>query len=162
MRTESEKFRVNNFSGMEIEVKKFSELSLEELYDVLRVRAEVFVEEQNCPYQDLDGKDQKALHILGKENNQLVAYARCFAPGDYFKEAAFGRVLVLDNYRKLGYGHRITNASIQAIKDNFKTKEIRISAQLYLVTFYESHGFNTIGDRYLEVGIPHISMLLNL
>ena len=101
---------------MEIEVKNFGELSTNELYDVLQLRSEVFVVEQDCVYQDIDGKDDRALHIMGWEDGNLVAYARCFEAGDYFDEASIGRILVRENYRKLGYGHVITKASIEAIK----------------------------------------------
>ncbi|MCB0454803.1 MAG: GNAT family N-acetyltransferase [Flavobacteriaceae bacterium] len=144
---------------MKIEVKNFGELSTKELYDVLQLRSEVFVVEQNCVYQDIDGKDERALHIMGWEDGNLVAYARCFQAGDYFDDASIGRVLVRENYRKLGYGHTITKASIEAIKTNYKADKIKISAQVYLVIFYESHGFKTYGDRYLEDGIPHIAMV---
>lgn len=144
---------------MEIKVKNFEELSTKELYDVLQLRSEVFVVEQDCVYQDIDGKDERALHIMGWEDGNLVAYARCFQAGDYFDEASIGRVLVRENYRKMGYGHAITKASIEAIKTNYKADKIKISAQVYLVIFYESHGFKTIGDRYMEDGIPHIAML---
>lgn len=144
---------------MEIEIKTFEELTKTELYDLLQLRNEVFVVEQDCVYQDVDGKDERALHILGMEEGKLVAYARCFERGDYFDEASIGRVLVRENYRKLGYGHEITKASIQAIKTKYKADKIKISAQTYLVIFYESHGFKTVGDRYLEDGIPHIAMV---
>jgi len=93
---------------------------------------------------------------------RAVAYARCFQAGDYFDEASIGRVLVRENYRKMGYGHAITKASIEAIKTNYKADKIKISAQVYLVIFYESHGFKTIGDRYMEDGIPHIAMMLRV
>lgn len=144
---------------MGVEVKMFSELTTKELYTLLKLRSEVFVVEQDCVYQDLDGKDDRALHILGWEDGKLVAYARCFQSGDYFDEASIGRIAVRENYRKLGFGHQITKASIAAIKTNFKADKIKISAQTYLVIFYESHGFKTIGERYLEDGIPHIAML---
>lgn len=144
---------------MEIEIKTFEELSKNQLYDILQLRSEVFVVEQDCVYQDVDGKDERALHILGFEEGKLVAYARCFQPGDYFDEASIGRILVRENYRKLGYGHKITEAAIEAIKTKYKADKIKISAQTYLVIFYESHGFKTFGDRYLEDGIPHIAML---
>ncbi|PHR13778.1 MAG: GNAT family N-acetyltransferase [Aequorivita sp.] len=144
---------------MEIEVKNFGELTTKQLYGILQLRSEVFVVEQDCVYQDIDGKDERALHIMGWEDGNLVAYARCFQAGDYFDEASIGRILVRENYRKLGYGHVITKASIEAIKTNFKADKIKISAQVYLVIFYESHGFKTYGDRYLEDGIPHIAMI---
>ena len=144
---------------MEIEVKSFEELSKKELHDLLQLRSEVFVVEQDCVYPDIDGKDERALHILGWEDEKIVAYARCFQAGDYFDQAAIGRILVRENYRKLGYGHQITKASIKAIKTKYKADTIKISAQTYLVIFYESHGFKTKGDRYMEDGIPHIAMI---
>ncbi len=144
---------------MEIEVKTFEELTTNQLYEILQLRSEVFVVEQDCVYQDVDGKDSRALHILGREDGKLIAYARCFKQGDYFDEAAIGRIVVRENYRKLGYGHEITKASIKAIKTKYKADKIKISAQTYLVIFYESHGFKTTGDRYLEDGIPHIAMI---
>ena len=144
---------------MEIEVKTFEELSKAELYDLLQLRSEVFVMEQSCVYQDLDGKDSRALHILGWDEGKLIAYARCFQSGDYFEEASIGRILVRENYRRMGYGHKITKASIRAVKTKYKADTIKISAQTYLVIFYESHGFKTVGDRYSEDGIPHVAML---
>ncbi|QQX77636.1 MULTISPECIES: GNAT family N-acetyltransferase [Aequorivita] len=144
---------------MEIEVKNFGELTTKQLYGILQLRSEVFVVEQDCVYQDIDGKDERALHIMGWEDGNLVAYARCFQAGDYFDEASIGRVLVRENYRKMGYGHAITKAAIEAIKTNYKADKIKISAQVYLVIFYESHGFKTYGDRYMEDGIPHIAMI---
>ncbi len=144
---------------MDIVVKEFGDLSKEELYTFLRLRSEIFVVEQDCVYQDMDGKDLVALHIMGWEDGILVAYCRCFRPGDYFDKASMGRILVRENYRKMGYGHAITKASIKAIKSKFKADTIKISAQTYLVTFYETHGFKTVGTRYLEDGIPHIAMV---
>lgn len=146
-------------SELQIEVKKFSDLNSEELYDLLQLRSEVFVVEQDCVYQDIDGKDQEALHILGKKNNKIVAYTRCFEPGYYFEEAAIGRVVVKDSERSFGYGHVIMEASQEAISTVYNTKEIKLSAQQYLVKFYESHGYQQIGEGYLEDGIPHIAML---
>jgi ElaA protein len=144
---------------MEIRIKAFSEFSLDELYQVLQLRSEVFVVEQNCVYQDIDGKDQKALHILGFKNNDLIAYTRCFDQGFYFKEASIGRVLVKENERKFSYGHDILNASLNVIEKRFQSTKIKISAQIYLTKFYESHGFTQIGKGYLEDGIPHIAMI---
>ncbi|WP_081208179.1 GNAT family N-acetyltransferase [Salegentibacter sediminis] len=146
---------------MEILIKTFEEFSLNELYQVLQLRSEVFVVEQDCVYQDIDGKDQRALHILGYKDDVLVAYTRCFDKGIYFEEAAIGRVIVKENYRKFGYGHEIIEASIKAIQERFKTNKIKLSAQRYLIDFYESHGFKSIGEGYLEDGIPHIAMVKN-
>jgi len=144
---------------MNISVKKFNELTVDELHDILQLRSEVFVVEQDCVYQDIDGKDRKALHIIGKKNNKIVAYTRCFAPGIYFEEAAIGRVVVSAEERKFGFGHDIMKASVKAIQNEYKTEAIKLSAQTYLVKFYEIHGFNAIGEGYLEDGIPHIAMI---
>lgn len=146
---------------MDISIKSFEELSLHELYELLQLRAEVFVVEQDCVYQDIDGKDEKALHVLGYEDGNLVAYTRIFPPGIYFKEAAIGRVVVKESSRKNKFGHEIMQTSIKAIEDTFKTKIIKLSAQTYLTKFYESHGFKQIGEGYLEDGIPHIAMIRN-
>ena len=144
---------------LNIEVKKFSDLTLTELYDILQLRSEVFVVEQDCVYQDIDGKDAEAIHIIGFKNDNIVAYTRCFEPGYYFEEAAIGRVVVKDSERKYGYGHEIMKASDKAIKDHFNTSNIKLSAQQYLIKFYESHGYKTTGEGYLEDGIPHIAMI---
>ncbi len=144
---------------MIISIKKFEELTTSELYAILQLRSEVFVVEQDCVYQDLDGKDQQALHVIGVKQNQLVAYTRIFAPGIYFREASIGRVVVATSERKHGYGQLIMKASIEAIKTHFNTDTVRLSGQVYLTRFYNSLGFETIGEGYLEDGIPHIGML---
>ena len=144
---------------MQIEIKKFNELTVRELYDLLQLRSEVFVVEQDCVYQDLDGKDEKAIHVIGKKNNIVVAYTRIFGPGDYFNEASIGRVVVKKKERELGYGKVIMRASIKAVEEQLNTTKIRLSAQTYLLKFYNSLGFTTEGEGYLEDGIPHISMI---
>ncbi|NVK51997.1 MAG: GNAT family N-acetyltransferase [Flavobacteriaceae bacterium] len=140
-------------------VKSFTELTTLELYKILQLRSEVFVVEQDCVYQDLDYKDQKSLHVLGFKEDKIIAYTRIFKPGDYFKEASIGRVVVKKSERAYGYGHHLMKASIQAIIDNYNETKITISAQTYLQKFYESHGFKKVSDTYLEDGIPHIKML---
>lgn len=144
---------------MLIKEKTFEELTTAELYELLQLRSEVFVVEQDCVYQDIDGKDQKALHILGYENDRLVAYTRCFDRNIYFEEAAIGRVLVKKDARDRGFGHEIMKASVEAIRKHYQTDTIKLSAQQYLIKFYESHGFVTVGEGYLEDGIPHIAMV---
>jgi ElaA protein len=139
-------------------IKRFEALSTSELYNVLQLRNEVFVVEQNCVYQDVDGKDQKALHLLGEDNGQTVAYARLFEPKDYFNEASIGRVVVKQSYREKKLGHILIREAIQAIKIHFNEAKITISAQLYLKHFYESHGFMQTSETYLEDDIPHIEM----
>ncbi|WP_166386074.1 GNAT family N-acetyltransferase [Polaribacter sp. 11A2H] len=143
---------------MDFLIKSFNELNTTELYNILQLRSEVFVVEQDCVYQDVDFKDQKALHVFGFKNDKIIAYTRIFKPGDYFKNASIGRVVVAANERKYGFGHDLLKASIKAIKDDFKVDKITISAQKYLKKFYESHQFIQVGEEYLEDGIPHIRM----
>ncbi len=144
---------------LDITTKTFNKLTTEELYDLLQLRSEVFVVEQDCVYQDVDGKDQKALHILGYNAQKLVAYTRIFKPGYYFKEASIGRVVVRAHERKFKYGYTIMNASIEAIKNQYNETTIRISAQTYLKQFYNNLDFYEVGEEYLEDGIPHINMI---
>lgn len=139
-------------------IKYFSELTTTELYQILQLRAEVFVVEQDCVYQDVDGKDQKSLHVFGFKNDKIVAYTRIFKPGDYFDNASIGRVVIAASERKYGFGHDLMKASIKAVETYFKVDEITISAQKYLKKFYESHHFIQVGVEYLEDGIPHIRM----
>ncbi|WP_028891615.1 GNAT family N-acetyltransferase [Tenacibaculum sp. 47A_GOM-205m] len=144
---------------MNITVKKFQELTTSELYEILQLRSEVFVVEQDCVYQDIDGKDLKALHVLGAKEGKIIAYTRLFNSGEYFDTPSIGRVVVKESERKYGYGHDLIKASIKAIVYNYNETTITISAQTYLQKFYESHGFKQIGEGYLEDGIPHIRMV---
>ncbi len=139
-------------------IKRFNELSSAELYSLLQLRSEVFVVEQNCVYQDIDGKDEKALHVLGYYQNELTAYSRLFDAGNYFEEASIGRVIVRQKSRKFNLGHELMRVSIAAIEENFNQTAITISAQEYLKKFYESHGFIQTSESYLEDDIPHIEM----
>ena len=117
-------------------VKTYTDLSKDELYALLQLRSEVFVVEQDCVYQDIDGKDQKSIHVLGFKNNVLVAYTRIFSPGDYFENASIGRVIVKETERENKYGYDLMKASIDAVRHYFKANEITISAQTYLKSFY--------------------------
>ncbi len=146
---------------LNIVIKPFNKLSVEELYNILQLRSEIFVVEQNCVYQDMDDKDQKALHVLGKKNNKIIAYTRIFKSGDYFDIPSIGRVIVAKSERQYGYGYNIMNASINAIKQNFKESKIKLSAQCYLKKFYNNLGFIEVGEEYLEDDIPHICMIKN-
>ena len=143
-------------------IKSFNELTTSEIYQILRLRSEVFVVEQDCVYQDVDDKDQKGIHLFFTNNNEVVAYTRLFGPGDYFKNASIGRVVVKESHRKDKLGHKLLKESIKAIQNLFNTQEITLSAQTYLQKFYESHGFVQVGEGYLEDGIPHIKMNLSL
>jgi ElaA protein len=145
--------------ALNFKIKNFHELTIHELYEILQLRSEVFVVEQNCVYQDIDGKDTKAMHLIGTMDNKIVAYARLFNKGQYFENASIGRVVVDSKHRNLNFGHDLMRNAMDAIKQHFETTKISISAQLYLKKFYESHGFTQIGDGYLEDGIPHIKMI---
>ena len=138
--------------------KKFSELSLDELYAILQLRSEVFVVEQNCVFQDMDYKDQIAMHVIGKYEDKIVAYTRLFKPGDYFDFASIGRVVINANYRDKKWGNDLMQYSIQEIKNQYDTKQIAIGAQLYLQHFYQKHGFVRTSAVYLEDYIEHIEM----
>lgn len=140
------------------EIKEWSELSTKEVENIFSLRSEVFVVEQDCVYQDIDGKDQKARHLLGKKNNEIIAYSRIFKPGDYFKEASFGRAVVKKSERGKGIGDELVVNSVKNIPEH----KIKISAQSYLKEFYAKHGFKAKGEEYLEDGIPHMAMYLNL
>ena len=139
-------------------IKRFNELSLQELYSLLQLRSLVFVVEQNCVYQDIDGKDVKALHLLGELEGKIVAYARLFKAGDYFDNASIGRVIVHPEARDKKFGHEMMQQAIEGIETYFNETKITISAQLYLKKFYESHDFIQTSEMYLEDDIPHIEM----
>ncbi len=143
---------------MKVLVKTFQELSTAELYAVLQLRSAIFVVEQECIYQDIDGKDAKAIHVLGYLDEELIAYTRVFGPGDYFDQASIGRVAVRESHRGKGLGYQIMEASIEAVRAIFDTQQITLSAQLYLKDFYADMGFKPEGPEYKEDGIPHIRM----
>lgn len=144
---------------MNIQLKTYSELNTEQLYEILRLRSEVFVVEQDCVYQDIDNKDKKALHVLGFVNNELAAYTRVFDAGDYFERPSIGRVVVRKSFRGKNLGHEILRASIHGVETRFGEQPIEISAQTYLEKFYNEHHFRAIGETYLEDGIPHVRMI---
>ena len=141
-------------------IKTFDDLSNTEIYQILRLRSEVFVVEQECIYQDIDNKDKKAVHIFLKEKNEIIAYSRIFKEKEYFENPSIGRVVVTNKRRMYGIGKKIMNISIDYIKQNIKAKCIEISAQKYLKKFYSNLGFVQQGDEYLEDNIPHLRMLL--
>lgn len=142
-------------------VDRFEDLDIYKLYNLLHLRADVFVVEQNFPYLDTDDKDQKALHLQGYVGDKLVAYCRLFKKGDYFEEASIGRVVVSADYRKYAYGHQLMEKALELVESILNETEITISAQLYLKAFYESHGFIQTTEPYLEDDIPHIQMKRN-
>jgi ElaA protein len=147
---------------LKITVFKYQDLSPDRLYEILKLRSEVFVVEQKCAYQDLDNKDEKALHLVGEENNKIIAYTRIFKKGDFFKNSSIGRVLVKKEYRNKNYGRKIMKSSIDRLKKDPKEEKIELSAQKYLLKFYSELGFEKVGEEYLEDNIPHVKMILKI
>ena len=148
---------------MNTAIKKFRELSTEEIYNILKLRSEVFVVEQNCVYQDIDEKDKKATHIFIEKNNDIIAYTRIFKKGDYYEEnPSIGRVVVSKKERGKNFGKEIMLNSIEFIKKELKGRKIELSAQKYLDKFYKDLDFYSEGEDYLEDGIPHQRMFYNL
>ena len=140
-------------------IKPFSKLSTEELYQILKIRQEVFIVEQTCYYLDADGYDQQAVHIWAEKEGEILAYSRVFEPGIKYKEATIGRVLTNPKYRKNNLGKILIRFSIDTIEARFRTRSIRISAQDYLLSFYSEFGFEDTGKKYLEDDIPHTEMV---
>lgn len=138
----------------------FDELDGATLCAILAARQDVFMLEQQCLYADIDGNDQRAYHLIARQEDtqQLVAYLRCFAPGDKYPEAALGRVLTVRAMRGLGLGKQLMAEGVRRVEQNFPGSAIRISAQEHLARFYGEFGFHRVSDIYLEDGIPHIEM----
>lgn len=137
----------------------FDGLKREQLYEALRLRSEVFVVEQDCVYQDIDRKDYIAIHVLMYEGTELVGYTRLFGPGDYFDLSSIGRVVVSPGVRGKGYGKILMEETLREAYKRFGRVPIDISAQQYLIKFYNDLGFEAYGEGYLEDGIPHIRMI---
>ena len=142
---------------MQTVIKRFSELTNFELYEILRARAEIFVVEQNCPYQDLDEVDYDAYHVYFRENGKILAYLRVIDKGKRLEEVSIGRVISVQ--RRKGYGLKLMKVGLQVAKEKFGATVVKIGAQKYAKPFYEGCGFRQISGEYLEDGIPHIYML---
>lgn len=142
----------------------FKALSATELYEILALRQEVFVMEQNCPYQDCDGKDLEAWHLMGRDDSgKLVVYTRLLPDGvSYSGYFSIGRVVSAASVRGMGAGRDLMRKSIEMVWHLFGRQPIKIGAQTYLLAFYESFGFLSTGEAYLEDGIPHTKMVLDL
>ena len=154
----------------ELIVKHFNELTTNELYEIIKLRVSVFVVEQNCPYQELDGNDLDAYHLFLKDNDNILAYLRVFRCKEYknayldnsetlFNVAAIGRVVSAE--RRKGYATMLLNAAVKLVKDMFNTNTIVLEAQVYASELYKKIGFVQTSDEFLEDGIPHIQMMLN-
>ncbi|WP_419869416.1 GNAT family N-acetyltransferase [Chryseobacterium sp. CT-SW4] len=140
-------------------IKSFDEFTVPELYKVIKARVDVFVVEQNCPYADLDGYDEKAIHLWAEENGEVLAYCRIFDKGIKYNETSIGRVLTTEKGRGKSLGKQLIQYAIETIENRFRTSSVRISAQDYLLRFYGGFGFEDTGKKYLEDDIPHTEMV---
>lgn len=141
------------------ECRHFSRLTTLQLYEILQLRNEVFIVEQNCAYQDCDNNDEDAMHITAYLKNNLVAYSRIISPGIAYPDAAsIGRVLTAPDARKKGIGKSLMKYSIQQCESMHKNFHIIIAAQLYLKKFYMQFGFERSSENFLEDNIPHLIM----
>jgi len=140
-------------------IKSFEEITTSELYKIIKARVDVFVVEQDCPYPDLDGYDQQAVHIWAEQDQDVLAYCRIFNKGIKYQETSIGRVLTTEKARGKSLGKQLIQYAVETIENRFHTSEVRISAQDYLLRFYSGFGFEDTGKKYLEDNIPHTEML---
>ncbi len=145
---------------MELIIKHFNELTTAELEEIYRLRVSVFVVEQNCPYQEIDGFDKFAYHLCLRDSDGIKAYARALPQNTVYEEASIGRIISIK--RRCGFGSQIVNAAVETAKEKFGANRIKIGAQVYARTLYEKAGFKQISDEYIEDGIPHIHMMLEI
>ncbi|KUJ57583.1 GNAT family N-acetyltransferase [Chryseobacterium aquaticum] len=139
-------------------IKSFEEITTSELYEIIKARVDVFVVEQDCPYPDLDDYDQKALHLWAEQDQKVLAYCRIFNQGIKYPETSIGRVLTTEKGRGKNFGKQLIQYAVETIENRFRTSQIRISAQDYLLRFYSGFGFEDTGKKYLEDNIPHTEM----
>ncbi|MGM0641549.1 MAG: GNAT family N-acetyltransferase [Thermotogota bacterium] len=141
--------------------KSFEDLTKEELYEIIKLRVDIFIVEQNCPYPELDRKDYKAIHHFIKENSEIVAYLRILPKGVSYNEVSIGRFIVKEDKRGRGLAKKILQNAIDFVEKEMNETSIRLSGQKYLEKFYNSFKFDTVSDVYLEDDIPHVEMLYN-
>lgn len=143
-------------------LKEFNELTTAELYEILKLRVEVFVVEQNCPYQDLDDKDQSAYHMFLEDNGEVVAVLRILPENVSYREMAIGRLIVKKSYRGKGISRKMMKRAMEFITKDLGKEKIRISGQAYLSDFYQNLGFEKVSEMYLEDGIEHFEFLYEI
>ncbi|PFV82902.1 GNAT family N-acetyltransferase [Bacillus sp. AFS059628] len=143
-------------------IKKFDELTNIEQYNILRERTSVFVVEQNCAYEEIDGKDLNSYHVFKEEKERIITYLRIVPAGIAYEEISFGRVLVKKEHRGQGIAKELVNVALDFIQNELKEDTIKIQAQEYLHEFYSSFGFKSVSETYLEDNIPHIDMILKI
>jgi len=147
---------------MNLYIKQFAELTLEELYDILRARQEVFFLEQEVDCEDLDGIDSLCVHMWEEESDELTGYLRIIPAGVVYEQPSIGRVLTREPYRRKGLSRRMMKSAIDYMKSEMGAAEIMISAQAYLTDYYSEFGFEVVSDEYPDGGIPHYKMLLKI
>ena len=140
---------------MNIHVNQFKDLTVFQLYEILKLRNQVFIVEQCCAYPDVDGKDINSLHIYGEVDGKVVACLR-IVPGEI---PAIGRVAVSEDHRKKGYARALMKQALKTVKKEYQKEKIQLQAQYYLLEFYKDLGFMPISQKYLEDNIPHIDMI---
>ena len=145
---------------MELCVRRFDELDIHDLYEIMKLRCDVFIVEQECHYEDIDGRDINAIHVYLKDNNEIVGYLRILDKGVVFKEVSIGRVIA--KRRRVGIGSELLKAGLKAAKKYYNADKIKIEAQVYAKSFYERVGFKVCGAEFLEDGIPHVPMVVEL
>jgi ElaA protein len=150
-----------NIDNLSWEWKSFSELNKDELYEILKFRQEIFVVEQKSWYLDADGLDKSSLHLLVSDNGNLIGYLRLTPPGNKYTETSIGRVSINEGYRGKRLGDHLLTMGIEKGKEVYGSRPCRISAQEYLIAYYENHGFKVQGNPYDEDGISHVEMLLD-
>jgi len=138
--------------------KAYDLLSVDELYQILKIRQEVFIIEQDCNYLDADGLDQYSQHLLCYKQAELIGYMRIYIKPDNLTHISFGRILVKKQFRGMGLGKELVQRAIN-LYAGLKNILISMSAQVYLIRFYEELGFNMVGEQYLEDEIPHVKMI---
>jgi len=142
------------------QTKHFKDLTVDEYFELLFLRTEIFVVEQDCPYQEVDEKDRVSYHLFGSaENGKVIAVSRVLPQGISYKEISIGRVALKKEYRRQGIADQMMLETFRFINQKFGKQPIRISAQQYLLKFYAKHGFNQVGEMYLEDNIPHVEMV---
>ncbi|WJY27333.1 GNAT family N-acetyltransferase [Sporosarcina trichiuri] len=147
---------------MNWQLKRFEELTNTELYTILQERTAVFVVEQDCPYLEVDGKDQASHHLFKEDNGEILAYLRIVPAGTSYEETSIGRVFVKKEYRRQGLAQELMTRGLEFVEQELNETRVKIQAQDYLREFYGSFGFEPVSDTYLEDGIPHVDMLLQL
>lgn len=140
--------------------KKWQELERDELFDIYKLRVDVFVVEQDCAYPEIDNNDKLVGHLFAYADGQIAAYSRLCPPSTVYQEVSIGRVICHPNFRGQGLGRELVKRAVEQLQKDFPGQKIKAQAQEYLEDFYQSFGFKTISESYLEDGIPHVDMVL--